>query len=251
MRRALTALLALSALALGTACLELPDRTRHEAAPGAEPITVRATDNRPLDARLWARDPARLVIYLHEYRRTQRDWWPEAARGGPGDPSAMTMDLRGHGDSGGNHQDFGLMPDDLRSVIAYARSRGYGQIALVGAGLGGTVGILVARDDPTVTVVGLSPASDFAGLDARAASKALAPRLAIVAARDDLSARESLGQIARTAGLDDSRAVLLPGRAHGRALLSADAEPETRRVMQAMINRAWRPVAGNAAPLTP
>lgn len=240
MRRTFVTLVAVGALALGTACLDLPDRARRDAAPGAEAITVRAADDRPLDARLWVRDPTRLVIYLHEYQRTQRDWWDEAARGLPGDPSTMTLDLRGHGDSGGDHQDFSLMAGDVRTVIGYARSRGYQRIALVGAGLGGTVGALVARDEPAVTVVGLSLAADFAGLDALEAATASASRLTIVASRDDLSARESLEQIARTAHLDGSRAVLLPGRAHGRTLLSTDAGGPTRRLMREAFDRAWR-----------
>jgi len=233
--------LLLGAIALGAACLDLPDRSpREDAAPGAEVITVRAADARPLDARLWPRDPARLVIYLHEYQRTQRDWWEEASRGRPNDPSAMTLDLRGHGDSGGDHQDFDLMEDDVRTVVAYARGRGYQRIVMVGAGLGGTVGLLVARDEPAITVVGLSAASDFAGLDALEASKAAGPRLAMVAAREDLSARESLEQIARAAGLDGTRALLLPGRAHGRTLLNADSEDATRRLMRDAFDRAWR-----------
>lgn len=240
MSRASAALVILGAFVFAAGCLDLPDRTPHEAAPGAEAITVRATDDRPLDARLWARDPSRLVIYVHEYQRTQRDWWTEAARGGPADPSALTVDLRGHGDSGGDHQDFELMPGDIRRVIEYARGRGYQRITLVGAGLGATVAVIVARDDPAITVAGLSLAADFAGLDALEAAKASASRLNVVASRDDLSARESLEQVIRATHLDPSRAVLLPGRAHGRTLLAGDSEAATRRMMLDAAERAWR-----------
>ncbi|MSQ29269.1 MAG: alpha/beta hydrolase [Dehalococcoidia bacterium] len=240
MKHWLVALLTSGVLALGAACLDLPERAPRETALGTEAITVRAEDARPLDARLWVRDPTRLVIYLHEYHRTQQDWWLEAARGIPTDPSAMTVDLRGHGDSGGNHQDFALMPNDIRNVIAYARGRGYEHIALVGAGLGGTIGVLVARDEPAVTVVGLSLAADLSDLDAVPAATVVAQRLSIVAAREDLSARESLEQVARAAHLDDSRALLLPGRAHGRALLTTDAEAPTRTLLRAALDRAWR-----------
>lgn len=241
LRRALVLLLAAAVLSSATACLDLPDRAHNGTAPGgAESLTVRTEDDRPLDARLWVRDPARLVIYLHEYHRTQRDWWPEAARGGPTDPSALTLDLRGHGDSGGEINDFHLMAGDVRVAIAVARSRGFQRIALVGAGLGGTVAVLVAQDEPAVTVVGLSVSSDFAGLDAIDAAKQAAPRLAIIAARDDLSARESLEQLALHAGIDGSRAVLLPGRAHGLALLQGESEAPTRRLMRDTLVRAWR-----------
>lgn len=231
---------ALVGLLSGTACLDLPERAHNGVAPGAEAITVRAADDRPLDARLWVRDQRRLIIYLHEYQRTQRDWWPEAGGGAPSDPSAMTIDLRGHGDSGGDHQDFGLMADDVSRVIATAHARGYERIALVGAGMGATVAVLVAENAPDVTVIGLSIAADFADLDALQASPAVAQRLAIVAAKDDLSARESLEQISKTARLDPARALLLPGRAHGIALLQGDTEAPTRGMMKAALDRAWR-----------
>lgn len=240
MKQRFVALIALVGLLSGTACLDLPERAHNGVAPGAEAITVRAGDDRPLDARLWVRDRRRLVIYLHEYHRTQRDWWPEAEVGAANDPSAMTVDLRGHGDSGGDHQDFGLMADDVSRVIATAHARGYERIALVGAGMGATVAVLVAEDAPDVTVIGLSIAADFADLDALDASPAVSQRLAIVAAKDDLSARESLEQISKTARLDPARALLLPGRAHGIALLRGESEAPTRRLVKAALDRAWR-----------
>lgn len=240
MKQRLVAFAAFVGLLSGTACLDLPERAHNGVAPGAEAITVRAADDRPLDARLWVRDKRRLVIYLHEYQRTQRDWWPEAEAGAPDDPSAMTIDLRGHGDSGGDRQDFELMAGDVSRVIATAHARGYERVALVGAGMGATVAVLVAEGQPQVSVIGLSIAAGFSDLDALDASPAISQRLAIVAARDDLSARESLEQISKTARLDPARALLLPGRAHGVALLRGDTEAPTRRLMKAALDRAWR-----------
>jgi len=237
-RAALLVLVGLGLLLAG--CLDLPERTHNGPAPGAESLTIRTADDRPLDARLWTRDPSRLVIYLHAYHRTQRDWWQEAARGAPTDPSALTVDLRGHGDSGGEPNDFPLMVDDVQTVIAAARERGFVRIALVGASMGGTVAVLVAREEPAVTVIGLSVPADFAGLDALPAAREIAPRLSLVATREDLSARESLEQIAKAAGLDRSRAVLLPGRSHGMALLRGESEEPTRRLIQESLSRAWR-----------
>ena len=240
-QRPLVALVALMAMLIGAACLDLPEREQPAGAgPGVEVITIRVMDDSPLDARLWVRDRKRLVLYLHEYYRTQRDWWPEAAAGAEGDPSAMTLDLRGHGDSGGDHQDFELMAGDVRTVLAFARARGYERVAIVGAGMGGTVAALVGRDEPGISVVGLSLPADFAGLEALEASAAIGPRLTIVAAREDLSARESLEQIARDARLEPSRALLLPGRAHGIALLRGESAEATRRVMKDALDRAWR-----------
>lgn len=241
MRQPFVVLAVLAALVGGVACLDLPERDhRVSAGPGVEVITIRATDDRPLDARLWPRDRKRLVLYLHGYQRTQRDWWPEAAAGAPGEPSALTLDLRGHGDSGGDHDDFELMAGDVRTVLAFARVRGYERVAIVGAGMGGTVAALVARDEPGVSVVGLSLPADFADLEALEACAAIGPRLTIVAAREDLSARESLDQITRNARLEPSRALLLPGRAHGIALLRGESAEATRRVTKEALDRAWR-----------
>ena len=241
MNRASAAALALVALLAGAGCIDLPERARHGVAPGtAEAVTVRAADDRPLDARLWMRDSSRLVVYIHEYRRTQVDWWPEAWRGAPSDPSAMTLDLRGHGDSGGDANDFSLMVADVRTVVAYARRRGFERVVVVGAGLGGTVAVMAARDDPALVVVGLSPAADFGDLDAAAAAAQATQHIAAVAARDDLSARESLTRLATAARLDGTRAVLLPGRAHGRDLLTGSSEAATRRLIREMSELAWR-----------
>lgn len=241
MSRQAALFVALAAWLAGAGCVDLPERTHHGVAPGtAETVTVRAGDDRPLDARLWMRDPSRLVIYLHEYRRTQVDWWPEAARGAPSEPSALTLDLRGHGDSGGDANDFSLMVADVQTVVGYARRRGFERVVVVGAGLGGTVAVLAARDDPTLVVVGLSPAADFGDLDAAAAAAQATQRIAAIAARDDLSARESLERLATAARLDATRAILLPGRAHGRALLTGGSEAATRRVIREMSDVAWR-----------
>ena len=92
-------------------------------------------------------------------------------------------------------------------------------------------------DGPRAASPRCSAALYCAALEACAA---IGPRLSIVAAREDLSARESLDQITRNARLEPSRALLLPGRAHGIALLRGESAEATRRVTKEALDRAWR-----------
>jgi pimeloyl-ACP methyl ester carboxylesterase len=56
----------------------------------------------------------------------------------------ITFEFRGHEGSFGESTTGGVEILDLRAVIAYARSMGYGTIAFIGAGMGGTVGVRTA-----------------------------------------------------------------------------------------------------------
>jgi pimeloyl-ACP methyl ester carboxylesterase len=68
----------------------------------------------------------------------------------------FTLEFRGHASSFGESSMGGLEILDLRAVISYAKSRGYQQIVVVGAGMGGTVGAraaLIFRNIDALVVV--------------------------------------------------------------------------------------------------
>ncbi|MGE3857968.1 MAG: alpha/beta hydrolase, partial [Dehalococcoidia bacterium] len=171
-RALLVALAGLGAL-FGVACLDRPaGRPDRGDAPGAEVVSFRTEDGVTLSGRLWARDPRRLVIYLHEYRGTQATWWPTARAGEAAEPSAMTFDFRGHGTSEGDEDDLAGIVPDAAAALAFARERGYERVVFVGAGMGAAAAIVVAAPAEHVAVLGLSAPSEFA--DVRA-DEAVAP----------------------------------------------------------------------------
>ena len=87
------------------------------------------------------------LLFLHGSGQTRQSWGKalvEAARHGF---RALSMDLRGHGDSGWSpdgRYDLTVFADDLRSVLAQMDR----PPVVVGASLGGIVGMIVAAADP-------------------------------------------------------------------------------------------------------
>lgn len=226
---------------LGLACLDRPaPRPDRGSAPGADPVSLTTEDGVTLHGRLWARDPSRLVVYLHEYRGNQSAWWPTAAQGAPGDPSALTLDFRGHGASEGAREDVEGVTRDAAAAIAFARTRGYAQVVIVGAGMGAAAGMMAATSDPRVAVLGLSAPSEFAGMRTREVVQALEQRLALIAAEGDLSARQSVAEFGRLASIPPSRIVMLRGTDHGEDLLTGRHSREAMSAFQRLLADLWQ-----------
>ena len=235
------ALLAGLGAMLGLSCLDRPaaqpDRGN---APGATVVSFRTEDGVTLNGRLWARDPRRVVIYLHEYRDDQSAWWPTAAEGAPADPSALTVDFRGHGTSEGNAEDVRAIPRDAHAALAFARERGYQRVVLVGAGMGAAAAIVVAAGDPTVGVLGLSTPSEFAGIRAIDVVRGLERRMALLASDGDLSARHSVEQFRIRAAIPAARIVMFKGTDHGTALLTGDRRREAVPAFRRLLGELWQ-----------
>jgi pimeloyl-ACP methyl ester carboxylesterase len=241
--RARSLLITLASLAalIGAACLDRPagrpDRGR---APGATSVSFRTPDGLTLNGRLWARDPKRVVIYLHEYRGSQTTWWPAAEEGTAGDPSALTLDFRGHGTSDGSAEDIAGVALDAEAAIAFARDRGYDRAVIVGSGMGATAGIIAAADEARVAVLGLSAPSEFSELRADAAIASLAPRVALMASEGDLSARESIADFRARAAIPASRVVVVQGIDHGEALLRGEQGRQAMTAFRRLLSELWQ-----------
>lgn len=226
-RRGPLILIAAIALLLATACLdEFPGRDEPGSAPGATTVAFPAQDGTPLDGRLWSRDPKRVVIYLHEYRGNQAAWWRMAERGTPADPSALTFDFRGHGSSRGRSSDIADTTSDVRGALAYARSRGFDQVMLVGAGMGAASALVAVADVPGVPVLALSAPSEFGELRPIDVIDRVAARSAFIAAEGDASARTSAQALRARGRIPAARIVIVKGNGHGIGLLAGDRRRE-------------------------
>ncbi len=232
------AILALVALVLA-GCSDRPEPVR-ERAGGATNITLLTEDAVRLDARLWVTHPERVVIYFHEYREDQSSWWIYARERRDPAISALTVDFRGHGGSEGEPDDIAGMLLDADAAIHYARESGYRHIMLVGSGMGGAVAIVAAAGHPDISVVGLSVPSAFNTIAALDAAPLLSDRLALAASRDDLSAAYSLQEFRDVAGLDEERAQIYPGRAHGVKMLEGRAGAMARSYLDSLLADFWR-----------
>ncbi len=228
------------AVILGLGCSSGPDEPTPGPTPADGGSTHRLTtaDGFELTARMWRSDPVRVAIYLHEYRQDQAGWWAFATAPRRIPVSAITFDFRGHGVSEGDPGDVLGMVEDARAAVALAREEGFGQIMLVGAGMGAAVAVAVAADQPDLIVVGLSTPSAFDMLDTLATVPPLGDRLALVATEDDLSAAHSLGELRATVDLPEERVRLYPGRDHGVDMVS-EPDAVARPFLDELLETFW------------
>lgn len=212
---------------------------------GASAETIVAADGVRLSARLFAADPDRIAILLHMFRSDQAAWREfartlQTERG----TSALTLDFRGHGASGGE-RDPGGIDRDVRAALAFARERGYRRAVLVGASMGATAAIVAAADangggaEGVDGVVSISAPARMRGLDAADAVARVGAPLTLVAARGDLSARNALEGLAGRAGLGADALLVTPGAAHGTGLLASPDGDAVRAHVLAFLDAVW------------
>lgn len=232
---------------LGAACRGDPGEA--DIAPGpvadASTETIETEDGLRLDARLFAADPRRLVILLHMYPANQESWFDTARMLRDRGISALTLDFRGYGASEGDIEPAHL-DRDVRAALSFARSRGYEHIVLVGASMGGTAAIVTAAETPVDGVVGLSPPERFRGLEADAAIDEVDAPLALIAAKGDTSAEQSVETLRQQAAVDPRWVLLVEGRAHGTELLESPAAPAVNELLTEFLETVWGP-EGDAA----
>lgn len=231
--------LLLACAALLAACRSQVDEDHDPVPPeGASIETIRTRDGLRIDARLFAADPERIAILLHMYPSDQTSWYAFARELQARGVSALTLDFRGYGVSEGE-QDPGEIDHDVRAAIAFARSRGYERVVLIGASMGGTAAIVVAADQPVAGVAVLSAPSRMRGLDAESTIARVTAPLTLIAASGDLAAMNALGSFAERAGLPEDARLLVPGRAHGTELLDSPDGDAVRARLFSFLEGAW------------
>ena len=237
-------LTALAALPLLAACDSDDEALPAAVPPLASVETIVTPDGLDLDARLFAASSpapeagARLVILLHMYAADQTAWYGFAGELQALGIDALTLDFRGFGDSAGG-QGPSETDRDVRAAVAFARGRGYERIVLVGASMGGTAAIVAAADTPVDGVVAISAPVAMRSLDAEAVVAELRAPLTLVAAEGDVSAVESLRDLAERAGLRHDEVLLTAGRAHGTDLLGAPEGATVRAWVLGFLERVW------------
>lgn len=151
--------------------------------------------------------------------------------------AVLTMDMRGHGDTGGS-QDWDAALTDVGTMLGWLREQegvDAEQVAIIGASIGSNVALLgCAADDQCVTVVALSPGLDYRGVQPEMALlEGLAERSALlVASHNDGYSADSVTQMFSSAtGFVEAR--LYPGGAHGTQLFRNELDSISHLI------RAW------------
>jgi len=203
-------------------------------APSAHPIGLRSMDGTPIAADLYEPrlQPAPAVVLVHMLTRTRLDWAATAERLQDAGFTALPLDLRGHGQSGGGLDasgDLSPMQRDVAAAVAFLKSRGVKRIGIAGASLGANLAALVAATDPTVrSLVLLSASTDYRGLRIEAALRKADCPVLLVAGSNDPYALRSAVVLAATGSRRET--MTLPDAGHGTTMLVRQPELTDRLV---------------------
>jgi alpha-beta hydrolase superfamily lysophospholipase len=174
--------------------------------------------------------PAPAVVLVHMLGRSRRDWDLAASRLAAAGIGALTLDLRGHGESQyvprpESAAEFTAMVADITAARRYLATRSEiqpGRIGLAGASLGASLAVLAAAESASVASVALlSPSLDYRGLRIEAAARKVARPMLLVASDEDGYALRSARDLQKAAG-GVREVVMLHQAGHGTVMLGRE-----------------------------
>jgi pimeloyl-ACP methyl ester carboxylesterase len=199
-------------------------------------IVLTSDDGESLVAALYPPEihPAPAVLLLHMEDRNMDDWATFASLLQETGYVAVTLDLRGHGQSTGE-PNWSVMAEDVQrvwDVMLLQQQVDPQQTIIVGAGVGANLALTAAAAITEVKgVVLLSPGLDYYGVRADEAMTDYGDRPAlIVASQDDPDAAEAAQELALLAQADPVL-TLYSDAGHGTEIL--DAQPDLMNLVLA------------------
>jgi len=124
-------------------------------------------DGNLLAGDMWGEPPAQAILF-HGGGQTRHAWGQTARRFSAAGLPALTVDLRGHGDSEWERNGLYAFTDSARDVSKIVAAQGT-PVVLVGASLGGVVSLIASRLVPdlvrAVILVDVTPTMQYAGID--------------------------------------------------------------------------------------
>jgi len=192
---AVVALLAVSAIAV----MGLGAQVR------TQRVTFRTVDGVLLSGSFYegSPKPSPAVILVHMLTRNRRDWEPVASRLASEGVAALTVDLRGHGESTPAPTEEGASPAAMVRDVAAARQFlgarpdvAHDQIGIAGGSLGANLALIAAAADPSIRAVALlSPTLDYRGVRIEQAARKFTRPMLLVASREDAYAWRTLREL--------------------------------------------------------
>ena len=200
------------------------------AAASGRPVNLTAADGTAIAAMLYeaAARPAPAVLLVHMLGRSKDEWAPFAERLQAEGITALALDLRGHGRSGGNGAELAAMASDVQGAVDWLVAQPQvraGGIVIVGASLGANLAGIVAADSSVVRGVALlSPSLEYRTLrlDPAVMKKIGERPMWLAASTDDPYALRTVKELSVDQPNREQR--LSNMRAHGTLLLSADQD---------------------------
>lgn len=196
-------------------------------------VSFRTNDGVTIAASFYesTRKPAPAVICLHMLTRNRRDWEPVAIQLAASGIAALTVDFRGHGESGVPPTDaaagFASLAEDVAAAKRYLDSRPdvmRDRIAIAGASLGADVALIAASSDPAFQAVALlSPTMDYRGLRLEPAAKKYGARpMLLVASREDSYSARTIRDLTKGDQPGTAREKIVVESGHGTMMFTRD-----------------------------
>ncbi len=191
------------------------------------PMLISANDGLVLRGTLFGPDvrPAPGILLVHDRGEDRTAWNEMAGRLQAAGYAVLTVDVRGHGETGGG-VNWPLAQEDVRVVLRQlAELPGINttQLIVIGAGIGANMGLNACADQTGCAgVVMLSPGLDYRGITTSEAMARLGARPVLIVAseNDDNNPADSLLLDSMAAG--DHQVQVYPAAGHGTAMLAAD-----------------------------
>lgn len=166
------------------------------------------------------------VILLHMLNRDRTTWDDFAHQLSEAGYAVLSIDLRGHGETGGE-MDWGLAVADLQKAWEFLVEREeitQNQTAIVGGSIGANLALIAGANEKAIkTVVLLSPGLSYSGVETEAALERYGTRpLLIVASRDDSYAADSSSTLDEQAK-GDSELIMYDTAGHGTNMFQNEA----------------------------
>jgi len=173
--------------------------------------------------------PAPAVVLVHMLTRSKGEWGSLPERIQDAGISALTIDLRGHGESSGSPQALADMVQDVRAAVQWLAARQgvrAGSVGLIGASLGASLSLLATVELPAVRAIALlSPSLDYRGLrtDLNLVKRVGGRSMWLAASAEDPLALRTLRDFAAE-NSGPREQMISSTAAHGTALLERDAD---------------------------
>jgi len=182
------------------------------------------------------------VILLHMIYGTQEEWGDLPKQLSEAGYAVFTVDMRGHGKTGGE-MDWDQSRDDLQRVWSYMTGRtevDQNRVAIIGASMGANMALVAAAAQPEVRALGLlSPGLDYYRVTTADALATYGQRpLLIVASDEDSYSAESSRQLDELAG-ESAELVMYSQAGHGTGILQT--KPELTDTLIDWLKRALIP----------
>jgi esterase/lipase len=167
-------------------------------------------------------DVAVLLLHMGSSGATQTTWHPFARLIAERGYTALTLDFRGRGDSGGRLET-NLLLYDARAAVEFLRARGYSRLVCMGASMGGTTCLRLALEVELEGVVVLastmSNGTPTMVTESNLATLAI-PKLFVYGARDSSMVVNDMEKMYKACSEPKELVVYSGQSAHGTALFA-------------------------------